>query len=132
MIAWLNLILELSFGLSLKLAPADQTNENINTIEQQASASKFDILSKFCFELNSLNRMLKMFIHAWTKLLSWVVIVYLHYYLNHVRFYLKRPFILSITFTIYGGTTPSFFLSSLKVIDQVSMIGSQPRCTGSI
>jgi len=38
---------ELSFTESYKLAPADHTKENINTIEQQASASKFDILSRF-------------------------------------------------------------------------------------
>ena len=57
---WLNLTLELSLGLSERLAPADHTKEKISTIEQQASASKFDILSRFCLSVSSLKRMLKM------------------------------------------------------------------------
>lgn len=132
LIAWLNLTLELSLGLSDKLAPADHTKEKIRTIEQQASASKLDILSRFCFALNYPNKILKMLMKLWTRLLSWVAITYLHSSLSHCKFYLNSPFILSTTFTIYAGTAPSFLRYSLKVIDHVSMIGYQPRCTGSI
>lgn len=66
----------------------------------------------------------------WTKLLSTEEMTSLHYSLSQVKFYLKRLFILSITFTIYGGTTPSFLRSYLKVIDHVSITGYHPKWTG--
>lgn len=44
---WLNLMRELSLVESQRLAPADHTKAKMRTIEQQASASKLLILSRF-------------------------------------------------------------------------------------
>lgn len=57
-----NLVREFYLTESKRFAPADHTKENIKTIEQQASASKLLNLSRFCLVLNSLNKIVKMFI----------------------------------------------------------------------
>lgn len=66
--------------------------------------------------------------------------IYLHSYLKKAKFYLNINLNFSITLVAYAGTTTYFDSSSLSFrlnfyflnfMDQVSIKGYQPKCTGS-